>query len=250
MKLHKEALCTGVLALAGLRSAGARKPPGGAHPLRPSPLAASLYGADQGAASWIRVPHDESGPAERIRDPQDGSRTRGNASGPGGESGPCGTGFVGQSRAPQDRSGPRRQGRRHEILFGGDEFIGTQTHLLPKFSFCSDFGHFILKMVENAKFSSVLRKNMLKYYPFWAQSYQDGDVAMSPQRPHFMSPRPHSEGLVHSDADGVQNWLKCVARNLWKLNSHLVPSCNPRMWRMSFSVFFYSSSDHIIKNRK
>ena len=39
-----------------------------------------------------------------------------------------------------------------------------------------------------------------------AQSYQDGDVAMSPPRPHFMSPRPHSEGLVHSDADGVQNW--------------------------------------------
>ena len=39
-----------------------------------------------------------------------------------------------------------------------------------------------------------------------AQSYQDGDVAMSPPRPHFMSPRPHSEGQVHSDADGVQNW--------------------------------------------
>ena len=40
----------------------------------------------------------------------------------------------------------------------------------------------------------------------WAQSYQDGDVAMSPPRPHFMSLRPHSEGQVHSDADGVQNW--------------------------------------------
>ena len=38
-----------------------------------------------------------------------------------------------------------------------------------------------------------------------AQSYQDGDVAMSLPRPHFMSPRPHSEGLVHSNADGVQN---------------------------------------------
>ena len=42
--------------------------------------------------------------------------------------------------------------------------------------------------------------------PSMAQSYQDGDVAMSPPRPHFMSPRPHSEGQVHSDADGVQNW--------------------------------------------
>ena len=33
----------------------------------------------------------------------------------------------------------------------GDGFIGTQTHLPPKFSFSSDFGHFILKMMENAK---------------------------------------------------------------------------------------------------
>ena len=56
-----------------------------------------------------------------------------------------------------------------------------------------------------------------------AQSYQDGDVALSPPRPHCMSLRPHSDGLMHSDADGVQNWPKCVARNLWKLNSHLVP---------------------------
>ena len=38
-------------------------------------------------------------------------------------------------------------------LGGGDGFIGSQTHLLPKFSFYSDFGHFILKIVENAKFS-------------------------------------------------------------------------------------------------
>ena len=36
--------------------------------------------------------------------------------------------------------------------------MGTQTHLPPKFSFSSDFGHFIFKMVENAKFSSVSRK--------------------------------------------------------------------------------------------
>ena len=33
----------------------------------------------------------------------------------------------------------------------GDGFMGTQTHLPPKFSFSSDFGHFILKMLENAK---------------------------------------------------------------------------------------------------
>ena len=30
--------------------------------------------------------------------------------------------------------------------------MGTQTHLLLKFSFSSDFGHFILKMLEIAKF--------------------------------------------------------------------------------------------------
>ena len=37
----------------------------------------------------------------------------------------------------------------------GDGFIDTQTHLPLKFSFSSDIGHFILKMVKNAKFSSV-----------------------------------------------------------------------------------------------
>ena len=40
---------------------------------------------------------------------------------------------------------------------GGVGFIGTQTHLPPKFSCSSDFGHFILKMLENAK-KYVLRK--------------------------------------------------------------------------------------------
>ena len=44
------------------------------------------------------------------------------------------------------------QRRRHEILFG-DGFIGTQAHLLPKFSFSWDFVQFSLKMLKNAKFS-------------------------------------------------------------------------------------------------
>ena len=35
------------------------------------------------------------------------------------------------------------QWRRHEVLFEEDGFIGTQTHLPPKFSFSSDFGYFI-----------------------------------------------------------------------------------------------------------
>ena len=53
----------------------------------------------------------------------------------------------------------------------GDGFMGTQTHLPPKFSFSSDFGHFISKMLENAKFAHVSIKMILKYYNFWG-----GDV--------------------------------------------------------------------------
>ena len=73
---------------------------------------------------------------------------------------------------PNKQTTTNKQGRRHEVLFGRDGFIGTQTHLPQKFSFSSDFGHFILKIVDNnAKFSSVSRKNMLKYHHFWG-----GDV--------------------------------------------------------------------------
>ena len=35
---------------------------------------------------------------------------------------------------------------------GGGEFNGTHAHLSPNFSFSSDFGHFILKVLENAFF--------------------------------------------------------------------------------------------------
>ena len=35
-----------------------------------------------------------------------------------------------------------------EVLFGGR----TQTHIPPQFSFSSDFGHFMLKILKNAKF--------------------------------------------------------------------------------------------------
>ena len=37
--------------------------------------------------------------------------------------------------------------------------MGTEVHLLKKISFSSDFGHFILKMLENAKFSHVRKKD-------------------------------------------------------------------------------------------
>ena len=60
-----------------------------------------------------------------------------------------------------------QQGRRHEVFIGeGVGFMGKQAHL-PKMSFSSYFGHFILKMLEkhcnffksinkNAEMSSVL----------------------------------------------------------------------------------------------
>ena len=40
----------------------------------------------------------------------------------------------------------------------GDGFMGTQANLPQKFSFSSDFGHFISKMLENTKFANVLGK--------------------------------------------------------------------------------------------
>ena len=62
------------------------------------------------------------------------------------------------------------QGRHREVFFfgGGDGFIGTQTHLPPKLSFYSDFGHFILKNGGKCKiFICVKKKKMLKYHHFW-----------------------------------------------------------------------------------
>ena len=56
-----------------------------------------------------------------------------------------------------------RASPRSFVWGGGDGFIGTQTHLSPKFSFFSDFGHFILKIVENAKLLHMSRKKMLQY---------------------------------------------------------------------------------------
>ena len=50
---------------------------------------------------------------------------------------------------------------------GGHGFIGIQAHLNPKVGFSPDFGHFILKTWENAKFSYMSRKKILKYHNFW-----------------------------------------------------------------------------------
>ena len=56
------------------------------------------------------------------------------------------------------------------FVWGGGGRIhgqGTQTHLPPKSCFSSDFGHFILKMLENVIFAYVSRKKILKYHNFW-----------------------------------------------------------------------------------
>ena len=69
----------------------------------------------------------------------------------------------------------------------GDGFIGTQTHLLHRFSFSSDFGHFILKMqlllLENAKSTS----KSVKYRNFWGTSPAGLSTArdVSPRPPAF-----------------------------------------------------------------
>ena len=61
------------------------------------------------------------------------------------------------------------------------------THLPPKFSFSSDFGHFILKMVENAKFSYVSRKKKSEIKEFLGTSPADFSTAgdASPRPPAF-----------------------------------------------------------------
>ena len=55
-----------------------------------------------------------------------------------------------------------QQGRRHEFLLGGriDRHPNPPTQ---KNSFSSDFGHFVLKMLGNAKNSIISSKKLLKY---------------------------------------------------------------------------------------
>ena len=64
----------------------------------------------------------------------------------------------------------------------------------PKFSFSSDFGQFILEMVENAKFSYASRKKMLKYHTFW------GDVPADFSTPAFDA---------HGSCQTVLSWILC-----------------------------------------
>ena len=64
------------------------------------------------------------------------------------------------------------QRRRHEFFTGEGSESDTQTHLPPKFSFSSNLGHFVLKMLENAKNVHFLRKNILKCPNFWGVDHR------------------------------------------------------------------------------
>ena len=66
--------------------------------------------------------------------------------------------------------------------------MATQTYLPPKFSFSTDFGHFILKMLENAKFAYVSRKNILKYQFLGGTSPADFSTAGDASPPPFLTP--------------------------------------------------------------
>ena len=52
----------------------------------------------------------------------------------------------------------------------GVGFIGTQTHLPPKFSFSSDFDYFILKMLENGKLYTFQEQRFRNIHNFWGSS--------------------------------------------------------------------------------
>ena len=55
--------------------------------------------------------------------------------------------------AINDHTGARGVTTKFCLGGGGGGFMGTEVHLPPKLSFFSDFGHFILKVLESAKFA-------------------------------------------------------------------------------------------------
>ena len=67
---------------------------------------------------------------------------------------------------------------------GGGGFMSTQTHISQQFSFSSGFGHFIFKMLENAKFNHSQEKNLLKYPNFWGDAPADFSAGGRVPRPH------------------------------------------------------------------
>ena len=84
--------------------------------------------------------------------------------------------------------------------------MGTQTHLPQKFSFSSDFGHFILKMLENAKFAYLRVKKKYNYYNLWGTSPADFSTAGTlPPVPPLSAPMLGSVRL--SSRLGIANFV-------------------------------------------
>ena len=108
---------------------------------------------------------------------------------------------------------------------GGKRFMGTQTHLPPKFSFSTDFGHFISKVLENAKFANVSRKKILKYHNFWRDVPADfSTVGTRPPAPAFDT---HVSSLQNV-SDGGAKMQFCPSYIFFQEGwLHLLPPPNP-----------------------
>ena len=79
---------------------------------------------------------------------------------------------------------------------GRGGFIRHPNPPTPTFSFSSDFGHFVLKMAENAKY--VPRKKILKYHNFWGRGTSPTDFSTAGHAslvPRFRHPWYSSHGL-------------------------------------------------------
>ena len=94
-----------------------------------------------------------------------------------------------QTAPPCRRATCTFKGAATKFCLRGDGFMGTQTHLPPKSIFSSDFGHFILKMLDYIQKNYVSRKKLLKYHNFGGTSPADFSTAgdVSPRLP-FLAP--------------------------------------------------------------
>ena len=70
-----------------------------------------------------------------------------------------------------------KQGRRHDFSTGGQIPTGgggqirvNQNHLPPNSNFSSDFGHFILKILEDLKIFTNMNKSFFKNRNFWGDT--------------------------------------------------------------------------------
>ena len=110
-------------------------------------------------------------------------------------------GLINEEDSQSSAAGPlhgvgvgNEPGRRYEVLFGGDGFIGTETHISPKFSFSSDFGHFFWKWWKMQNFHMCQEKRYWNIIISWGGGdiprwffYCGGRIPPSPP-PRFRRP--------------------------------------------------------------